>query len=54
LISGQIAKIAPRFVCNFSVPFEWVSTFTRKTVSISRFFSKGMLTVSNAPSNFRQ
>ena len=22
LISGQIAKIAPRFVCNFSVPFE--------------------------------
>ncbi len=54
MISGQIAKMAPRFVGNFSVPYERARTVTSKTVSISRFFSKGMLTVSNAPSIFRQ
>ena len=43
-----MAKIAPRFVCNFSVPFEWASAFTRGAVSISRFFPKGMLNASNA------
>ena len=54
MISGQIERIAPRFVCNFNVPLEWASTVTRRTVSISRFFSKGMLTVSNAASSRRQ
>ena len=54
MISGQVERIAPRFVCNFGVPFEWASTVMHETVSIPRFFSEGMPTVSNAPSNFRQ